>query len=258
VDRKRLMIFTDLARALIIGSIPALAALGLLAIWWIYAATFINATLNIGFAAANFAAIPSLVAPDELVTANGRIQASYSTAGILGPLLAGLLLVAIPLPMLLLVDALSFLISAWSLAAIATSFNARRDLGEAATSISKAIREGLSYVLSHPVLRWITLLLLLINFILPTVSAQLVLYAKEWLQASNVQIGFLYASGGVGVAVCSLMAARWRQRWPFGAVALAFSMGENPFSLTNATPDVCCRWRITRSPKSLSSVTSKA
>src|SRR6266700_6664511 len=35
VDRKRMMISTDIARALIIASIPLLAFLGLLPIWWI-------------------------------------------------------------------------------------------------------------------------------------------------------------------------------------------------------------------------------
>src|SRR5215470_1210002 len=40
VDRKRMMIGTDIARALIIASIPLLAALGLLSIWWIYLVAF--------------------------------------------------------------------------------------------------------------------------------------------------------------------------------------------------------------------------
>src|SRR6266511_2179893 len=75
VNRKQLMIATDIGRALMIASIPLLDALGMLSIWWIYAAGFINATLTIGFDSSEFAAIPNLVAQDDLVTANGRIQA---------------------------------------------------------------------------------------------------------------------------------------------------------------------------------------
>src|SRR5947209_17958534 len=41
VDRKRMMISTDIARALIIASIPLLAFLGMLPIWWIYIVAFI-------------------------------------------------------------------------------------------------------------------------------------------------------------------------------------------------------------------------
>jgi len=63
----------------------------------------------------NFAAIPGLVKRDDLVTANGRIQASYSAAQVIGPLLAGLLVTVMPLAMLMLIDALSFLVSSFSL-----------------------------------------------------------------------------------------------------------------------------------------------
>src|SRR5881398_1765121 len=104
VDRKRMMIGTDIGRALIVASIPMLFAFGLLTIWWIYIVAFIHATLKICFDAGEFAAIPSLVNQDDLVTANGRIQASYSGASILGPLLAGVLVTLVPLSALLLFD----------------------------------------------------------------------------------------------------------------------------------------------------------
>ncbi len=49
VQRKRLMIGTDLARALVIASIPLASALGLLSVWWIYAVAFASSTLSICF-----------------------------------------------------------------------------------------------------------------------------------------------------------------------------------------------------------------
>src|SRR3954453_13682831 len=94
VDRKRLMILTDLLRALLLASIPLLAALDQLPLWWIYTAGFLISTLSIGFDAAEFAAIPSLVAREDTsagrasVAANGLIQARYSAATVAGPLLA--------------------------------------------------------------------------------------------------------------------------------------------------------------------------
>src|SRR5262245_60981030 len=71
-NRKRLMMATDIARALVIGALPLLDAFGVLSVWHIYAAGFISSTLAIGFNSAEFAAIPSLVSQDDLVTANGR------------------------------------------------------------------------------------------------------------------------------------------------------------------------------------------
>src|SRR5436309_13649233 len=52
VDRKRLMIATDVARALVIASIPALAAVDPLAVEWIYVATFVSTTLSLAFGSA--------------------------------------------------------------------------------------------------------------------------------------------------------------------------------------------------------------
>src|SRR5829696_686655 len=130
VDRKRLMIATDLARAAVIATIPLLAAADTLTVGWIYAVAFASATLTIAFDAAEFAAIPSLVpSADDLVTANGRVHASYSTAQIAGPLLAGLLITVAPVQQVLWVDAASFLVSAGALALIGRAFNASKEEG---------------------------------------------------------------------------------------------------------------------------------
>src|SRR5581483_10636775 len=75
VDRRRMMILTDIARTFVIAIIPLLARFDLLSVWWIYAIGFLHSTLTICFSAGEFAAIPSLVDQDNLVMANGRIQA---------------------------------------------------------------------------------------------------------------------------------------------------------------------------------------
>jgi MFS family permease len=224
VDRKRLMIATDVARALVIASIPLADALGLLSIGWIYVAGFLNATLTIGFDAAQFAAIPSLTDQDDLVTANGRIQASYSAAAVAGPLLAGLLVALMPIADMLLLDAGSFLISALLLGLIRTSFNA--DEQRAPSSIRADIAEGLRYVLGHPVLRNISLMMALVNFVAMTTYAQLVLFAKQRLGAGDTQVGLLFSAGSVGVVVLGLLAGALRKRWSFSTVALGALMIE--------------------------------
>ena len=224
VDRKRMMIGTDIARALVVASIPLLAALGLLTIWWIYVVAFVHATLRICFDAGEFAAIPSLVNRDDLVTANGRIQASYSAASIVGPLLAGVLVIRVPLPVLMLVDGFSFLLSAFSLALIRISFNSGEK--RAPTSIRTDVVEGLRYVLSHPVLRNISMMMALVNFVGSTTYAQLILFAKVQLQATDVQASLLYSAGSLGVVILSLAAGQLRRRWSFSTVALGALMLE--------------------------------
>src|SRR5436853_5625774 len=116
VNRKRLMIGLVICSAAILAVLPLLALLGHLPIWWIYLVTFINSTLTVGFQGATAAAIPSIVPQDGLLKANGRIQASAPFAAIIGPLLAALLLAATSLQAVFWCDALTFVVSAISLA----------------------------------------------------------------------------------------------------------------------------------------------
>src|SRR5690349_3450527 len=224
VDRKRAMVALDSINALVILSIPLAAQSGHLDVWLIYAVTFIQSTVFIAFSAGEFAAIPSLVSTDDLVTANGRIQATFSAAQVAGPLLAGVLVSFLPLAWVMGFDAASFAVSAVSLALIRGSFNVVSDEPKEATTILHDVREGLRYVLGHPVLRNISAMMALINFVGATTYAQLVLFATERLNASKFQIGLLFAAGSAGVVVTGLLAGRLRKRFSFTALAMTSLM----------------------------------
>jgi MFS family permease len=225
VDRKRAMIALDSLNALVILSIPLVATYGHLTVWWIYVVTFIQSTVFIAFSAGEFAAIPSLVGKDDLVAANGRIQATFSAAQVAGPLLAGLLVTLMPIQWVMAFDAASFAISAATLSLIRASFNVvEGDKPKEVTTIFHDVAEGLRYVIAHPVLRNISLMMALINFVGATTYAQLVLFAKTRLDATTVQVGILFAAGSAGVVVTGLLAGRLRRRFSFTALAMTSLM----------------------------------
>jgi MFS family permease len=224
VDRKRAMIALDWLNALVILSIPLVAQFGHLNVWWIYGVTFIQSTIFIAFSSGEFAAIPSLVSTDDLVTANGRIQATYSAAQVVGPLLAGALISFLPLTWVLAFDAGSFALSAVSLSLVRASFNVQGDEAKEATTILHDVREGLRYVFSHPVLRNISLMMALINFVGATTYAELVLFADQRLDARNAKVGGLFAAGAAGVVVTGLLAGRLRKRFSFTTLAMTSLM----------------------------------
>ena len=237
LDRRRLMVFIDIARALIIASIPLMFALNLLSLWWIYGVSFVTSTLSIGFGAAQFAAIPKLVDRDDLAVANGRMQASFSAASVIGPILAGLLVFVFPLVTVLLFDALSFVVSAVSLILIKTSFNGPSARGQKRTTIRQDIAEGLRYVLNQPVLRAVAIMMALVNLVVTTTSTQLVLFAKHQFQATDSQVSLFYAASGIGIVLLSLATGFLRKRWSFSIVALGALMLDGllivVFSLTS-------------------------
>ena len=79
-------------------------------------------------------------------------------------------------------------------------------------------------MLGHPVLRNTCFMMSLINCVGFSVYAQLMLFAKERLGASNAQLGLLYAAGGVGMILLALLAGPLRRRLPFNKVALGTLM----------------------------------
>lgn len=218
LDRKRVMLLVDLSQVLVISSIPLAFWVGALSIWWVYAVAFVSGTLKITFEVSQFAAIPSLVNQNDLLKANGRLQASFFGATILGPLLAGTLLFVMPVPLLLLIDAGTFLISACMLSLITTRFNSTPQREQ--QSIRQDVVEGLRYVFHHPILRNIAVMLALINFLAISRETQLVLLAERQLHATDVQFGLLNAAGGVGVVIITLLAGTFRKRWSLMSVWL--------------------------------------
>ena len=225
VDRKKAMIGLDLLNAAVIFSIPIVATYGHLTVGWIYAVTFIQSTVFIAFSAGEFAALPSLVSTDDLVTANGRIQATFSAAQVAGPLLAGLLVSFMPIQWVMSLDAASFAVSAVSLSLIRTSFNVPSDdKPKEPSSIFHDVAEGLRYVLAHPVLRNISVMMALINFVGATTFTQLVLFAHDRLNVGATGVGVLFAAGSAGVVVTGLLAGRLRKRFSFTTLAMTSLM----------------------------------
>lgn len=228
LDRKRMMIAADVLRTAVIAVLPLLAAFGALRVGWIYPVAFASTTIRIFFDAGAFAGIPAVVRPDQLLAANGLIQAGFSAARIAGPILAGVLVAVVPIADLLLVDAASFLLSAASLLLVRVGFNTvpakeRPGAGARGRALLVALRgdiaEGLRFAWYQPVLRALSLMMVVVvNVVGAAALAQLVLFAKERLSDSDTQVGPLNAAGAVGVGGGHLkvrvgsntVAARWR------------------------------------------------
>ncbi|HVU68902.1 MAG TPA: MFS transporter [Ktedonobacteraceae bacterium] len=218
VKRRQMMIIVDLARAFIIALIPILWFFNVLSVWPIYLVGFANTVLSIFFNSGQFAGVPSLVEKDKLVTANGYISASFSTASVVGPFLAGLLIVLMPSQLFLWIDAASFVVSALTLAVIRTNFNT--EARKKKTTILTDIKEGLVYVFRHPVLRNIAIMMALVNFFGGPRESQIVLLASNQLHADSTEIAWIYSAGTIGIVLLTGSAGFWRKHFSFNVVAL--------------------------------------
>ncbi|MET8143761.1 MFS transporter [Sphaerisporangium sp. NPDC005288] len=226
LSRRTVMIAADAGRTALIASIPVLAHLGALEIWWIYLTGFAASTLTIAYNAAEFAVMPSLVGPDRLDTANARLSAASSTAGVLGPAVAGAGLMVMPAATALLLDAATFAFSACCLAGLRRSLP-ERVTGGGREPVRRAIAEGVRFVFGHPVLRACAIMLALTNLLVgATAEKQIVTLAKQHYLAADSAVSWLFVSAGAGTALFSLFSDRLGRRLgPGRAILLPFFGG---------------------------------
>ena len=121
VDRLRrrpLLIGADIGRALVLASLPLSALLGMLHIGQVYGVALLVSILTIIFDVSYQAYLPALVGKDELVEGNSKLSASAAVAEFGGFSIAGWLVQALTAPFAILIDAVSFGVSAITLGLI--------------------------------------------------------------------------------------------------------------------------------------------
>jgi MFS family permease len=210
VDRLRrrpILIATDVIRAALLFSVPVAQALGVLGLEQLYAVAFLEGCLATLFQSAYPAYVPSLIGVDRVVEGNARLATSASIAEVGGPSLAGALVQIVSAPFAILVDAVSYVVSAISLLMI-RAVEPARPSRETRTRVFNEILEGLDAVRRHPVV---------FPLAVRSISGHLagafygVLYSIYLLQELRLDpflLGIVISAGGVGSLVGSVFAQR--------------------------------------------------
>lgn len=198
VDRRRAMVRVDVVRGVVIACVPVATTLGFGNIWLMYAVIFVQSTLEILFETSSFAIVPALVPRERLAAANSWMVSSVLSGRSVGAVVAGLLASSVPVSWLLVFDALGFMLSAMTLIAIRGDFRPRH-VDRPFRNLRADMATGLRYVWFDRRLRALALVMALVNLLNPTVSAQLLVYARDRLSASDAQFGWMLAAGGIGV-----------------------------------------------------------
>ena len=118
VDRLRrrpVLIVADALRAVLLFSIPAAYLAGILRLEQLYVVVFLEGCVGALFDAAYPAYVPSLIGLDRVVEGNSKLATSSSLAEIGGPGIGGGLVQLIGAPFAILVDAISYVVSAISI-----------------------------------------------------------------------------------------------------------------------------------------------
>ena len=214
VDRRakrRLMIWCDAARMLIIGSVPLAAAFGALTLGQLYAVAITAGVCTVFFDVAYQSYLPVLVARDQLVDGNGKLGATQSFAQVVGPGLGGALVGLVGAAGAMAADAISYAVSVTSLLAIRTREQAP-PADAARAGLRAEIAEGLSFVLRHPILRKIVACTGTANLFGSMAVALEIVFLVRVLGVRPAGTGLLIAVASLGGVAGGVLSGRLSRR----------------------------------------------
>ena len=199
--RKELMVGLDLARAVVVVLIPFVTE-----VWQIYVLVFALSSLSAGFTPAFQAVIPEILEDEPTYTrALSLSRIAYELENLGSPLIAALLLVFTGFDALFGLNALTFLLSA---ALIVGTAIPKDDRGELPRRDWSQTTAGLALFRSRPELKGIAALNATVALAGSMVIVNTVVYVKEVLGGSDVEMSLTLAAGGAGAMVAALLVPR--------------------------------------------------
>jgi MFS family permease len=196
LDRKRLMIGSELAQGAVIATI-ALVTMPLAALLALVALQ--NCLAGI-FQPASRSAVPDLVHRDRLETANATLGFGINGFELVGPLVGAALLPLIGVRGMLLADAATFIVSALLLARLPALRPALLE-GESRLSFLRDAHEGIGVLWRFAPLRIITIGFVAMVAASGADDVALVFLAQDTLGGGQAHASLLYAGAGAGLLI---------------------------------------------------------
>ena len=203
-DRKRIMIITELLRAVLIALIPFLVAQH---IAWLYVIVALTSAIAQFYDPAHESVLPEVAPEKELAAANSLMSISSFGSTAIGFAASGLIASAANIDWAFYIDAISFLVSALCIALITVKPLDVEEDDASAAMVVRNLRVGLRFLFETPVLRslFIVLIPVLISYGLS--NSLLLPFSDRALGATEFEYGIQEALTSVAFVICSLIMA---------------------------------------------------
>ncbi|HEY2696392.1 MAG TPA: MFS transporter [Pseudonocardiaceae bacterium] len=220
VDRRgrhrQIMIVSDLARAGLLVCVPLCVVAGVLRMPLLYGIAFVVGAFEVFFAVSCNTLFVSMVPAEQYVQGNALLNGSGAVAGVGGQSLGGLIVALVTAPFALLVNAASFLVSAFFLCRI-------RPVEPVPEQVEDGhVLAGLRFIAGSPVLRAVLGATATVNLFTFAYFAEMLLFATSQLRVSALQLGLALGAGAVGTVLASAVIQRLTARLGLG---LTFTIG---------------------------------
>lgn len=218
LPRQRLMVASDVARALLHGTLALLIVTGAVRIWHMVVIGVLFGTAEAFFRPAYTGLVPQTVGEDQIQSAQALTGVSREVAEIVGPALATALVLGVGGAAAFALDAATFVVSALLLSRVRS--RARGEPAERAT-VGRELAEGWRAVRERA---WVWATIVAFSIALMTALAPFFVLgasiARE-VYGSDAVYGLANAAWGVGTVTGAVVGSRWRPRRPLFAGVLA-------------------------------------
>jgi MFS family permease len=194
--KRRVMIAADLVRAVTLAAVPTLWFAGALEVWHLYVVGAVVGVATVFFDVSYQSYVPILLPGSQVGSGNSKLEVTAQIARIGGPGLAGALLTIVSAPVLLIVDAVSYVFSAFAIWRVRDT-EVAPDPAEREPLV-KEIGEGIGFVFRHPLIRRIVGTTATTNFFGLLVTTLEVIFVLNMLGLSTTVLGLMFSVGAVG------------------------------------------------------------
>jgi len=222
LTKRNVLIFTQAVQGALALALGLLAWSGHVRYWHIALMAVTWGVMNALDQPTRLSFIMELVGRPQLVSAVGMNSASFNTARIVGPSVAGVLIGRVGVFSGFVLNALAFLISI----TVLTRLPARRPSPRTgATTVLGEVAEGIAYAARTPVVRFVLGLQVIVSFCVFNFSVYVPLLARHVLGLGSEGFGFLMTSLGVGAILAGLsLGAIGARQPPPGMIAAALAV----------------------------------
>jgi MFS family permease len=211
--RKRILVAADVLRAAVLLSLPIAHWFGVVTLGQLFIVALLAGGGQVLFMSAYQSFFVSLVDRCQYIDANSKLSISRSASYIGGPAIGGYLIQLLTAPVAVLVDALSFVASAFLIGSVKAD---PAPVVAPSTSLIADARAGLRYVLSHRYLRAALACVTTVNFFTFIAQALVVLFASRTLGLPSGVIGLAFGIGAIGGLIGAVAAPRLSIRYGTG------------------------------------------
>ena len=223
--KRPLLVLCDIARALLVLSIPIAAWSAQLGIMQLYAVAALVGGFSALFRLADTAYLPVLIGREHLIDGNSKLQATDSVAEIGGPGLAGVLIQWLTAPVTMVIDALSYVVSAILLARIRTQ-ETLQAVEATRPSLLEDVRIGARAGFGHPIVGATFWAFAIDDFANGFFMALYMLYALKTLSIDVATLGIVIGLGGLGALAGAFVASTVSRGLGLGrAMIITFLIG---------------------------------